>query len=124
MPEIKAFSKTTLNLSPDTKELVYYHTRHCIIRSCLILKTYSTFKHNVVKQLKHEKMVWKRGKKHVRLEWNQWHRSELWWRRGQEKLNRRKEEMRYRGGQGTAKPTYTVNSSTLSIKITPEFRFF
>lgn len=69
-------------------------------------------------------MVCKRGKKYTKLEWNQWHRSELWWRRGQEKLNRRKEEMRHREEQGTAKLTYTVNSSTLSIKITPEFRFF
>lgn len=88
------------------------------------MKTYSTFKHSVVKQLEHEKMVWKREEKDIKLEWNQWHRSELWWRRGREKLNRRKEEMRYRGGQGTAKVTYTVNSSTLSIKIMPEFRFF
>lgn len=124
VPETKLFSKAILNLSPDRKELAYYCNRHCIIRSCLLWKTYSTFKHNVVKQLKNEKMVWKRGEKDIKLEWNQWHRSELWWRRGQEKLNRRKEEMRYREGQGTAKLTCTVNSSTLSIKITPEFRFF
>lgn len=69
-------------------------------------------------------MVSKRGETDTKLEWNQLHRSERWGRRGLEELNRRKGEMRYRGGQGTAKLTYTVNSSILSIKITPEFKFF
>lgn len=104
MQQTKPFSKVILKLSPNRKEIVYYCSRHYIIRNCLSLKTYCTFKH-VVKQLKHEKMAWKRGEKDVKLEWNQWHTPELRWKRGREKLNRRKEEMRYRGGQGTAKLT-------------------
>lgn len=104
MQQTKPFSKVILKLSPNRKEIVYYCSRHYIIRNCLSLKTYCTFKH-VVKQLKHEKMVWKRGEKDVKLAWNQWHTPELRWKRGREKLNRRKEEMRYRGGQGTVKLT-------------------
>lgn len=66
MRETKPFSKAILNLCPDRKEFVYCCSRLCIIRSCLLLKTYSTFKHNVVKQLKHEKIVWKRGEKDIK----------------------------------------------------------
>lgn len=54
----------------------------------------------------------------TKLQWNQLHRSELRERRWWAELSRKKEEMRYRGGQGTAKLTYTVNSSILSVEIT------
>lgn len=50
----------------------------------------------------------------TKLEWNQLHRSELWGRRGWEELKENEIQGRARHSK-----TNTVNSSILSIKITP-----